>query len=91
MVRLSEEDKWFLQSINDSIAADNSRRGVNQAKIISAAVSAAVAPLLKEIAGLRELHEQTSEKLIAMNEKLIEKNAKITQLEKLLEATDARN
>ena len=77
MVRLSEDDKtWIRDSIKDTIASDNNRREVNQAKIISAAVSAAVAPLLQEIAGLRELQEKTNEKLISLNDKIMEKTPK---------------
>ena len=91
MVRLSEDDKnSIIQSIRDTIAADNLKREANQGKIISAAVSAAVAPLLKEIEALRDSNEQINDKLIAMNDKLIEKNAKISLLENELKATNAR-
>ena len=95
-MRLTSEDKiWMRDFIKETMAsnqkAESSISESNQAKLIANAVKMAVEPLIREVAGLRDLVQQTNDEVKSLQDKLIEKTNTINQLEATLQTITQRN
>ena len=99
MTRLTEQDKQFVQNyIDEQYRTREAHKPLENAQIaklvadaVKDAVKEAVQPLHAEIASLRDILNETRDKINSLQDKIIEKNAQIKHLEETIIASTKRN